>query len=408
MGVWDWLRGRITPAAFARLAERTLREAGERRPIRFVAEEFALVVGDRQVPRYNLANAYHGYQRADRAQRRQLMHAWFGLRDLPEIPQRLEDARDALLPVVRGRAEATLMQLQREVLGQSADAVPPGRLLGTQRQVRVAFDSEHRIAGIGSDTLQQWGLTLDEALRIALANLRDRSPERYQQIAPGLWAGAWHDAYDCSRLLLTDQVYRLRLSGRPVALVAARDDLLITGENDVAGQRAMLELALQRSDENPRTCAAEMLVLDDRCWLPYAPTDASVARAQGKLARLIDAADYATLQRHLERQHRACGRDVHLATYRVLHLPAEDRLLSVTTWVEGLDAQLPRADRLAVLAPGAEASDELAPILVPWDRALAILGDTIRPLDTWPPLYAISGTLDAPRRAALAAAHVPL
>jgi hypothetical protein len=405
MGLWDWLTGRMTPQAFARLATSTLRDAGEQRPIRYLEDDFALVVGDQGLPRYNLGNAYHAYQRAGRAQRKQILHACFGLRDLPEIPEHLADARAALLPVVRGRAESTLMHLQREALAQDEDAVPPGRLLGAERYVRVAFDSEHRIAGIGADTLKRWGLTLEDALRIALDNLRDRSPERYEQIAPGLWAGGWHDAYDCSRLLLTDQVYRLRLSGRPVALIPAREDLLVTGENDIVAQRTMLQLALKRIDENPRTCAAEMLVLDDGRWQPWTPTDPEVAFAQRNLARRIDAGDYATLKRHLEKLHQTRGTDVHIGNYSLLQVVGDNRLLSYVTWIDGVDSVLPRADRFAYFAqPPTDA--ESAPVFVTWDDAQLILDSALRPLDYYPPLYAISGSLDAGRRAALEAAHL--
>src|ERR1700733_10109134 len=62
-----------------------------------------------------------------------------------------------------------------------------------------------------------------------------------KEIAPGLYEGQWKDSYESSRILLTDLVYRLSVSGEPVAFIPNRNEFCVTGSHKHVGLKALLK-----------------------------------------------------------------------------------------------------------------------------------------------------------------------
>src|SRR5262249_9379850 len=140
-------------------------------------------------------------------------------------PTDFDSARANLMPVVRDPAYFSLTTLKVRAEGKDASKlvyttkpVAPGLVAG------LAYDSERAIMTVNQSTLQEWGASLDDALDIAIQNLRDRTPANgFKLIAPGLYVSQFGDSYDSARLLLPDVIYRLTLNGDPVIFAPNRD-----------------------------------------------------------------------------------------------------------------------------------------------------------------------------------------
>ncbi|MBB3118144.1 hypothetical protein [Pseudoduganella violacea] len=101
---------------------------------------------------------------------------------------------------------------------------------------------------IGEKVLQDWGVSFEQALAVALDNLRERSPDRFSRLDNGVIAGAWGDAYDSSRILLPDMAYRAGDGLEQVVMAPERGLYLLAPLHAPAVQLAMIALARTEMD----------------------------------------------------------------------------------------------------------------------------------------------------------------
>jgi hypothetical protein len=118
------------------------------------------------------------------------------------------------------------------------------RPLGEVMAVALVHDGPETMRYISPELLASWGISFDTALTHALENLRRRSSEPLEMLAPGTCGSTWRDNYDTSRMLLDEVVRRCPVRGEPVVLLPHRDLLLITGSRDEEGLVLAAERAL--------------------------------------------------------------------------------------------------------------------------------------------------------------------
>ena len=107
--------------------------------------------------------------------------------------------------------------------------------------VGLAYDTERNITSINRNTLEPWGVSPDDAFKAAKDNLWEKTDPSRLIGQEGVYCGRWADSYDSSRILLTELIYRLSLDGDPVAFVPNRDQLWVTGTDNLAGLAAILK-----------------------------------------------------------------------------------------------------------------------------------------------------------------------
>src|SRR5262249_8034173 len=185
--------------------------------------EFSITIGGGN--RVYLSNAFAACHDADEATRREtiLNHVAAALHTAP-VPASFESAKSRLLPIIRDPAYHSLFRLKLLLDGKATDDLEiVSKPLTEGLTVGLACDSERSLSFVNVGMFRGWGVSLDQALKVAKDNLRDRTDTNgWVQQSRGVFLGSWNDSYDCSRMLLTEHIYRLPLDGDPVLFAPNR------------------------------------------------------------------------------------------------------------------------------------------------------------------------------------------
>lgn len=370
--------------AFARLALETLRAAGIQGELHYDPERFLIQVPgtDGQQPlTLFLANFHAEYRAAPPERRSEVLQRLLVLHEAPKVPAAYAAVRPELLPVLRPRSYFELLGL----LGTGQDAAQPGttpvtwRPLGEVMAVALVHDGPETMRYIDPEQLTRWGVSFDTAHADALENLRRRSSEPLEMLAPGTCASTWEDNYATSRLLLDEVVRRCPVRGEPVVLLPHRDLLLITGSKDEQG----LILAAERAEQAlaaPRAQDGRALRLTSSGWVPFLPERGSRAwPAFHRLATSSLARDYSDQQERLHQLHERQGVDIFIAGFVTVEDEGEhEQIRSHAVWVKGIDTLLPQVD--VVFFMDSELGPEAPPVgVVTWDVVVRDVGHLLVP-----------------------------
>src|SRR5262245_15349571 len=203
-----------------------MRELGETRELKYDPERFVLEMREGEgADVFFLAKAFADYEASGHA--RSALDAWAEVahqRYLAPTETR-DEAMVSLMPRVRYRATFAIAALEIEVQlapnGKGAAALAsPHRPIADVYAVGVCHDTPTMVMDIGSEQLDRWSMTFDEALEIARTNLRRRTHEpSFDEIAPGVYASRWRDTFDVTRILLDDVIRALDVRGEPLAFL---------------------------------------------------------------------------------------------------------------------------------------------------------------------------------------------
>jgi hypothetical protein len=363
--------------AFAEKMTAALRKAGWTGPLELDEEGFRLVRSETSY--LNLHNAYADWKRAPLLRRRDVIKRYAtSFASSPEPPERVEEARPNLMPRVRDLEWLKVMELEladlRDGRGPAVTYVP----LNDELVVELVYDWPTTTASLGQEQFDAWGMSIEEALRTARANLRERTPGTFAELEPGVFGAHWLDAYDASRLLLAELISRLPLDGDPVALLPSRDLLLLAGSADVAGLGRIAELAEPLLSEQ-RSITGRAFAWRDGGWTPFLPDEDHPHHGRfQRLVQITRARHYADQKAALDERHQRAGEDLYVASLLLLRTETSDALTSWCSWGRGVRALLPRADLVVFGIPG-ESEEEYRHWRVPWDEAVALVGDRMEP-----------------------------
>jgi len=367
------------------------------------------VRGERDGQKYSifLGNLFHEYVHAPRAERPAVLRKFVlgNAIEGAEMPDGYEAAKPRLLPIVRTAADEAmgLLSAQRLSSGAPGEAAPTrlaSRPLAGPLIVGLAFDTPNAIRRIDAGQLENWQVDFEQVLSDALHNLRGL-PEHggWQEIAAGVWRGAWGDSYEPSRILLPDLIRRLDVAD-PVALMPVRNALLVCSARNEAGLSVMAALAKAAIESEPRWLSLTPLALVGDRWQVFTPPT-SCARAFAELALHDLAQTYAGQKNLLDDLHQRRGTDIFVAS--ATGVEKDGQLLTYSVWTEGVDTLLPQTD-LVVLSRMQDGQVGQS-IFVPWDAAVAALSELMEPTEHVPVRFRATRFPSAEQWSALAAAH---
>lgn len=113
--------------------------------------------------------------------------------------------------------------------------------------------------------LAQLGVSVDEAIDLAVGNLHHISTGHFRTVQAGFYTSPWKDSYDGARLLLTDLFANLDVDGEVVALTPTPDSLFVTGSKDPIGLELLMQIGATLVRE-PNSILALPLVLRNGLW----------------------------------------------------------------------------------------------------------------------------------------------
>ena len=387
---------------FARAALQAAEAAGLG-PMNYDPDAFALKAQDARIV-IHLGNAYAEYRAAKPWKRGPILAAF--VRQFQGLTQAgepsAEQARAALRPRIREHTFFETLRLRDRVDGTRSPNIPFRVIAGGHLTLEVVLDRPDTIRSVSSEELAEWGLTFEGALSLGNANLLALGAGRFRSPRPGLFVSAWEDAYDASRLHLDEVIGGLSVAGRPVAMIPNRDTLIVTGADDAAGLTAMARLA-EDALKQPRPMTGCAFRLDGG-WVPFLPGEGHPAYMPlHRLALQTLAGDYEDQKALLDALHKKEGLDVFVASLMLIQEDKgkEDKgkeaggkrgtdkaVSSVATWTEGVEALLPRADRLVFLRPRAGGEPDILG-MAEWGRVEEVLGDLLEPQGLYPERYQV-------------------
>jgi Protein of unknown function (DUF1444) len=381
--------GPLRRRKFARLIAAELRKAGEPLKFRYDAEEFRLVTEGEQSFQVNLSNTYHEYLATPLGQRKRALarfiRSWIESRK--GIPDEFEDASHDLLPGVRNRSTFELFKLQVVAEGGSGYDWPY-RPLADYYGAGLIYDLPHAMSQINGQQLERWGVEFDEAMDVALDNLRQLSTSGLVPVANGVWQSPWRDNYDASRILLVDLITACDVDGDPVVMVPNRDTLLVAGSYDPVGLTLMAELA-EKVLQQPRPIHAMPLRLEYGTWWAYLPPeDHPAAQRFKKLVIGSLGQDYGEQKGLLDTLHQKMSEDIFVASYSAVQNRETGRLASYCMWARGVESLLPRTDVVHLFDMDRPEGQKIVASAV-WERVAEIVGELLEPVDVYPERYRV-------------------
>ena len=393
MGLFDFFRRPPTRAAFAQIILRQIAQHQLAPDCRYDSEQFRIVAAGVDGIIFNLDNAYRDYCAAPRQQRAAVVQQYLSIYSSPGMPSSFAEARASLMPVLRSRQQGDHLRLLAQAEPQRAAFVTASQDFSEDMVIMLAYDTQTNMATIGQASLTQWGVTFEQALAAAMDNLRDRTAQRFVAMGNGLLMGDWNDAYDSSRLLLPDLLYRACQGGEPLVMVPTRGRLLLASSNNAAAQLSMLALAEQLARDEGRHVSSAMYGVRQGKVVACQPADAGVAAALRRHRTIIGADLYNQQKLEWERLNASTGEDVFVATCLLIERQSGERVVSVSSWARDVHTLLPRTDVVAIELYD-EHGERSGNKMLAWDDAQAIDGGLMEQIDCYPVRYRVRASPD--------------
>jgi len=243
------------------------------------------------------------------------------------------------------------------------------------------------------DRLAAWNVSPAEAFRIA----RDRLSETVDQIEPYLKAGTstplwWvanDDDYEASRLLIPGwlDAFADRVQGAPVVVVPDRRTVIVGGLENEGHLARLLDLANELFLASPRRLSPVPYTVDGAGGIRVLrlPDDHPLAARVKGAERALGAVEYQYQKEFLDEQHGKEGVDLHVASYKVMRQP-DGQEYSLTYWHLGIEALIPRAEKIAMGIPDARQPKGIRTRVLTWDQVMRALGECLSEDPTFQPV----------------------
>jgi hypothetical protein len=384
MGLFDKLLKPASPDKFAQNLIRAMKKAGDPRRAVYDPAEFQLHFfdGEKEVGVASLRNLYDEYCMVPRNLRRnQLKHVVRALLSYhKEMPEEFGDAQCDLRPMVRTRSYFDLIRLQQRAEGNEEPDIPY-QPIGDHLAASLVFDLPEAMRTISQDSLEEWGVSYYEAMEVARRNLEELE-FRFAGLGDRVYASVTGDNYDASRILLTELIRRLPVQGEHIAVVPNRDSLLVTGDDDEEGLGILADLAEKALDEPRPMCGIPMRLSGDEwvSWMPD-PDHPHYLRFRRLEVKSLYG-EYADQKPLLDALHEKQGVDIFVASYSAVEKEGGE-VLSYCVWSKGVDAYLPKTQRVMFFEEGDERI-----VGGEWNDVQRVVGRLMTPVeDMYPPRW---------------------
>jgi hypothetical protein len=363
--------------AFAAKLLSAIQRAGLERS-RYLPEAFEIEVEGGG--RLNLENALVDYERAGFFARGEVVRRWVAFAresaSADGIPKSIDDARRSIVPLVRDRAYFANMELAQKARGAIRSG--PVEVLGGDLAVSLAYDGRQMIVGLAGGQFDVWGISVEEAHKIARANIRARTPDGLRQLRPGLHVSPYRDSHDCGRIVLTEVIARLPMKGDPVAFVPNRDTLIVTGSDDPENLVEAAKMAMTGL-EDPRFLSGCAVCFRSGQWQRFLPAPGSPAHEPLRRLTLKTQRFYYEEQRELLQKQE--GETTFIGIFDGGTEPTGE-WFSWATWAESITTWLPVVDKLVLFSEWTKAHNLQGPWK--WSVVADIAGGLMHPKETVP------------------------
>lgn len=390
-----------SPEEFAEMVKAALKSRGEERSLRFEAVRFALIVenesGEPQ-QLFGLAAMFDEYNTAAELERNAVIErycSFFLGVNRNSLPESFVEAKGGLMLIIRHRYLYQVMQMRlalEQGVTTKSDELPqeqeiPHVVLGDEFAVGLSYDFPDAMIQITGRQLLKWGVSFDEVYECALENLKKRSDKPLVEAVSGVYISNWQDGYDASRILLTDMISSLPLTGAPVVMMPSAENLVLTGADDVEGLASVLNVIEPMADK-PRSMVGVPLVFRGGEWMPLEIAPEHPLYERFRVLRIsATARSYADQRGVVAEWLQSIGEPAvvtpYLATQR-----RDGSVSSCSVWPEGVPCVIPRADSVVFTGDSADSNQEVL-ACNSWEKVLEVVGGLLKPTPFHPELYRV-------------------
>jgi hypothetical protein len=403
MGILDIFRG-SRDVRIARELIETLRRRGESRRMKFDEASGQVLAFDDQgdrVASWSIGNLKFELERADESAHDEIYERYaHGLTEDSARGKTYADARPWLRVMMKDDSYPAFIELMHRVEHPDGKTSPlVWRRIAGDVVACCVLESEHSLHFVSRGEVEEWGVTPDQALDDAIANVRGLTIEfggedevRYINDA---------DSFISSRLVCEDAIRALALPGRMVAVLPDRDTLFFAGSDDEAGLAALARLIENQLKDANRHISGRPLVLTEQGWQPFTPPE-SLRLNFGNLARQFDAMYWNEYKALLEKDYEARDEDVFVGTLAVYEHDDRPEYFTTIAWTRGADSVFPPADRVHFFDP---ADDSLR--VADWNDVQRVMGSEMTFTDDAPRRFRVNTYPTADQFLAMGAKRVP-
>ncbi|TCV82706.1 hypothetical protein [Sulfurirhabdus autotrophica] len=391
MGILDFFSKKPSQEKFAAIFIAHAKKQGFSKSMTYEAAEFRLLVDNGTNQIFNLGNAYRDYCKVPKIERETVLIKYTSGLNSPTLPTNFEEAKKNIMPTIKGMGQMEYVRLLNRLNNQESNTsnFDASMTFSDDAVVMLAYDTEHTMTSIGHTELQNWGISLEDAIEIALSNLRDRTVDNFGDLDNGVLVGQWNDSYDTSRVLLSDVIYRSNVKNDPIIMIPSRGCILLTSSSNIAGQLRMVDYAFESIEKDGRFVSSAMYQLCDGKISQYQPNNEDVKVKLEELKYHNTAEDYVSQKELLEKIHEATGVDIFVATYSLVRGKENNKLSSFCTWTKDVDTLLPRTDFVAFVVT--DAAEEQKVKIVTWNDAISIGDEFLSEVEGYPVRYRVKG-----------------
>lgn len=305
------------------------------------------------------------------------------LAPLPEIPEAWEQIKPMLVPVVRDGAYLTFAPLQAAMAIHKEAPPIAKRPLAPGIFETLVVDTPNKMLVVSEDRLDDWNVTLAEALDVAYGNLRRVSQDEFTPLLPSLWVAPWSDSYAAARVMLPEILQRVCTD--PLVALPNRDTLLVADPSDPRAF-GLLVLALEKAlEDNHYAITRQIYQLEHktlRAFTPPSDTPEEIVRLYQRLLVEEKAMSYGREQE----LHRQYGTEAFYA--KLMAYESKDgEIITRATWTKGVDVgYLPPVEAIQFIELDEDITEAVRMWEVPWSTVIAepgMLTPTNAPLPRW-------------------------
>jgi hypothetical protein len=308
------------------------------------------------------------------------------------IHRGLVNSPSSTLPCLRERAKIDVdIDLRRQVdPALRGGNTIPNRLVSDTISLALMSDRTDSAYWVSDQRLREQGTTFEESLARATRTLLQRRPPTMTT----LQAGAYRfdgDLYASTQFVFAALESKVDVAGDPVAIFVSNVTVLVTGSEDVDGQRRLLQDVAKEVDK-PHAWTPRFLRRTQAGWVVFAGTPiADEVRRRGVLA------DY-TRQTALFRRF-ARDTDPFAAEALAVQSPKTSQVYTLATLTETVDTLLPEVDLVNLALWENGKARHLGQVR--FDVLQRTLGSRMKREAYWPPRYRVTTFPSAAERKAM-------
>jgi uncharacterized protein YtpQ (UPF0354 family) len=332
----------------------------------------------------NLANIYNKAQTLTKSERREYIDELIE-RVTSNAKFTYDNSAHLLVPRLKTKAEIELRHLHA-LEGSSQGFRQLSYDFTDNYIMELGIDGENSITVVNEDTLESLKLSKEEAFAIALKNLYSISESPFKEVSKGLYISKYSDDHDAIRILLEDEVRKLEVQGKPLAIPASGATLIITGTEEFELHKSLIDLVKEcTASQRPLSCSP--LVLEDSGWVDFSLPEGEeyIGLRNLHINEMIE--QYSGQKDILEYLYEKKNKDIFVASYMAFENNESLEMSSTSVWSEGVHSHIPVAETVTFIK---YIDDDAQPMgSVSFKLAVEKLGDLMKPLGMTPERYEV-------------------